>query len=1729
MALTTKLKLSNSKFFQCSGDNLSLSGSTSFGSIQYLTDQSGSYTARSLVDAAYLSGQTTSLQSQIDYVSGVTDTNTTDIATVSGLTETNATDISTNASDIATVSGLTETNATDIATNASDIATVSGLTETNATDIATNASDIATVSGLTETNATDIATVSGLTETNASDIATVSGLTETNATDISTNASDIATVSGLTETNATDIATVSGLTETNATDIATNASDIATVSGLTETNATDISTNASDIATVSGLTETNATDISTNASDIATVSGLTETNATDIATVSGLTETNATDIATNASDIATVSGLTETNATDIATNAANIAVTITGATNGLTKSGQDVKLGGTDMDEFTNISGTGYLCIDNSGGIGLGPAGGLALGGCAGGTVIHATGSGSLCFKSDGISVCGNDIKYCADYSASYVARSIPDVAWVTGQTGAIGAANGLTRVGDNIELGGSLTGATIVSLTGNDIDFIDSKRSISVGANDITIKYSANTNCNSTMQVDSTDITLLATDSTSGDIVGIIGESDVPKLSMFGGGLAAAVTLDSRTLTYASGASSYDFSDIPHAGWVTGQTGAIDGNNGLTRSGDNIILGGALTGNTEVSGTDTLLISAPFEVCDVQYQKFDSTPTISGHEEGRLYYKNCSLNFEREISGVTLQIGEEQVIRVSNQTGNQIDDGSVVYINGATGGVPTITKSQANNSASNETIGLLTYDLADNNEGYVTTQGLVRGVNTGAYIVSDILYLSTSVAGGWTKTVPTHPDNVVKIGTVTKVGTLDGEILVDVRWLPDHVDVNVFTGYTATTQTEIDNKLDTSIFNTYSGTTDGRLDAVEIVTDVSITGVTNGLTKVGDDCAKLGGALTEATSLSGAYTLNIQPSCALTLRTTEDSSIGIDAQCNSTLSLKSQSGQVDNANSFTNAIGILADFDQASGFIVYDNRAGSNQEGIRYASDYSLNYDDRSLVDKAYVDTVATGLQAKAAVVVATTENIDLTGGTFTSGSTIDGEVILDTYRVLVKDQTGATENGIWVFSGASDTFYRAADYDGAPSGEVSNGDLVPVITGATHASTQWILTTQDPITIGVSELLFSLFSQLLQISGGDGIDITNVSGVQEISVDLASNSALEFAANKLTVADEIAGSGLTWTNGVVGVNACNVAPVGDEIAVRFGTGNDLFVDKADFSYTTASNGLTKADCNITLGGTLTGNTTIDGDSGTYDLTLNGLDSFNVGFDNVSTITDGGTNGGLRYAGDYSANYTCRSLVDAEYVNDTVTGSTLTFDNGLTKVGDTISWGGALTGDTFVNWGAGRLCMTDGGTSAVMICSDCSVVQVQNTSLCIRSCQSASCNGEITIANTGAISISTNNASTGITITDSGAGVGAVYIGDYSSTFVDRSLVDKGWVDAQIGTITTDAITGATNGLTKSGQDVKLGGTLTENTTINGACNNLCLGSTGNRIGTYSVNTYSTFFGTESNITLGSNYELSMVHSGGTCSSMLIAPAGDEMCLFTKTTNGNIQEICFGSSFMRIYDSCNCAPKFAGDYSATYSARSIPDAAWVTSQVDAIDGVNGLTRIGDNIILGGALTGDTTIGSGSSDLSINTTNLFISGTTHIGTIATGSVSDSVLVVDIAGEIKSIDASLLGEDNNRYEITGVSNSVVNLYGNEYVVLIDANAGAVTVNLPTGATIGTAVKLKDKGDALTNIITIDAGSGKFIDGSQCATINTNYGALELVYGETNNWYSLAFIN
>jgi cytoskeletal protein CcmA (bactofilin family) len=104
----------------------------------------------------------------------------------------------------------------------------------------------------------------------------------------------------------------------------------------------------------------------------------------------------------------------------------------------------------------------------------------------------------------------------------------------------------------------------------------------------------------------------------------------------------------------------------------------------------------------------------------------------------------------------------------------------------------------------------------------------------------------------------------------------------------------------------------------------------------------------------------------------------------------------------------------------------------------------------------------KQYVDALASGIQWKASVNVATTANIALTGT-----QTIDGVGVVASNRVLVKNQTDPIENGIYVVSAGAWTRSTDADTDA----EI-NGMVTFVSAGTTNGGQSWIIAT-SPATI--------------------------------------------------------------------------------------------------------------------------------------------------------------------------------------------------------------------------------------------------------------------------------------------------------------------------------------------------------------------------------------------------------------------------------------------------------------------------------------------------------------------------------------------------------------------------------------------------------------------------------------------------------------------------------
>jgi len=145
----------------------------------------------------------------------------------------------------------------------------------------------------------------------------------------------------------------------------------------------------------------------------------------------------------------------------------------------------------------------------------------------------------------------------------------------------------------------------------------------------------------------------------------------------------------------------------------------------------------------------------------------------------------------------------------------------------------------------------------------------------------------------------------------------------------------------------------------------------------------------------------------------------------------------------------------------------------------------------------DTDSARKVYVDSVAEGLDIKESVRVCTETNIDLTSST--DPNPVDGVTLSNGDRVLLKSQTDATENGVYVVTTATDptTWIRSDDAD--EDSEVNSGLFVFVEEGDTHTSQGFVLSTSDPITVGSTELTFTQFSGAESFTAGDGITQSN------------------------------------------------------------------------------------------------------------------------------------------------------------------------------------------------------------------------------------------------------------------------------------------------------------------------------------------------------------------------------------------------------------------------------------------------------------------------------------------------------------------------------------------------------------------------------------------------------------------------------------------------------
>jgi len=287
----------------------------------------------------------------------------------------------------------------------------------------------------------------------------------------------------------------------------------------------------------------------------------------------------------------------------------------------------------------------------------------------------------------------------------------------------------------------------------------------------------------------------------------------------------------------------------------------------------------------------------------------------------------------------------------------------------------------------------------------------------------------------------------------------------------------------------------------------------------------------------------------------------------------------------------------------------------------------------------DAHFATKAYVDSTSEGLDVKESVKVATTANITLSGT-----QTIDGVAVSADERVLVKNQSTATENGLYLCKASSwvRTDDLAAGFDAA-------GMFTFVEQGSSNADIAFVCTSnKGSAVVGTNNLSYSIFSSSGNVTAGNGLDKSG----NELSVDLKANGGLVIESTELAV--DLGASSITGTLAIGdgGTGATSASNARSNLGLVIGTDvephSDKLTELATMGQTTANAlaDLTEAEVQILDGAVVT--TTelniIDGNTSATSTTLATADRFvcnDAGVmkqvalsDMISFISDGSTSG---------------------------------------------------------------------------------------------------------------------------------------------------------------------------------------------------------------------------------------------------------------------------------------------------------------------------------------------------------------------------------------------------------------------------------------------------------------------------------------------------------------
>lgn len=217
----------------------------------------------------------------------------------------------------------------------------------------------------------------------------------------------------------------------------------------------------------------------------------------------------------------------------------------------------------------------------------------------------------------------------------------------------------------------------------------------------------------------------------------------------------------------------------------------SYDGSN-IFEFGSKSFLG--LTGGT-VSGETTFQSGITVNaISNTSYIDFNTSPSVPSPTGGTLYYDSSenALSYKplTDQNDVTVNLGQESLVRVYNNSGAQINNGQAVHITGSTSGTPTVALANASKLGTTFTEGLAqssgvaTHNIPNGEYGFITNFGIVRDLDTSTFVVGRELFLSDTIDGGITD----DPSSIAFTSRISVLGwcltsdAINGKIYVKIE-----------------------------------------------------------------------------------------------------------------------------------------------------------------------------------------------------------------------------------------------------------------------------------------------------------------------------------------------------------------------------------------------------------------------------------------------------------------------------------------------------------------------------------------------------------------------------------------------------------------------------------------------------------------------------------------------------------------------------------------------------------------------------------------------------------------------------------------------------------------------------------------------------------------------------------------------------------------------------------